>query len=101
MMDAKKANTLTYQAKERQFQESFERIESWIIEAINSGNFEVVINSLDILRWGEIKEMLISKGFVVKQTNGVFWTIKWDDISSAEIDMVNEPKSTKTFDFYF
>ena len=101
MMDAKKANTLTYQAKERLLQESFERIESRIIESINSGSFEVVINSLDIPRLNEIKEVLISKGFVVKQTNGVFWTIKWDDISIDKIDMINEPKPAKAFDFYF
>lgn len=95
MMDAKKANKLTYQAKERLLQESFDKVESRIIESINKGNFDTIVNILDISHWHTIKEVLISKGFVVQQTDGVFWIIKWDDVSTAEIEFCENPKPAR------
>lgn len=88
------ANKMAHKAKDNWFEEYKERLMEKIINAANNGEFDLKINTLSCRgNWGKVKDWLEGLGFRVEwRVEDIFPTIKWDDVSIAEIEMVTEPK---------
>ena len=98
---AKAVNKLAHEAKDAKVVEYKEKLLIKIRETAEQGYFHYDVNCFGCPDscWKEISEWLISLGFVIYEHMNFTATIKWDDVSIAEIEMKTKPKpAVTTFD---
>lgn len=92
------ANKMAHNARDNQFEDYKQQLIERIIKTANDGQFSLHVNTYSCPGgWGGLKQWLESLGFVVGwNSRNLMATIRWDDLSIAEIDMMTEPKPATT-----